>query len=103
MATCQKHGEPLPGCRGCHGGAEPQPATSSVSRTPFVPAEIVASSPAGATIRYSRGWNCSGTQHHEVIQIVRHPDGAEHRYVIMRGLSPAKASAIALILNAPED
>jgi len=72
--------------------------------TPFVVAEIVPSNPdGGAVVRYGTGFNCSGTNHHEVLQHVRHPDGKEHTYVIMRGLSRAKAAAIAMILNAPEE
>jgi hypothetical protein len=73
-----------------------------IGTTPFVLAEIVAPAATGATITYTQGWNCSGTNDHEVMQVVRHPDGAENRYVIMRGLSSAKAAAIVLILNAPE-
>lgn len=72
-------------------------------RMRFDLAEIVDPVATGASIRYSQGWNMSGTEQHEVIQLVRHPDGHEHRYVIMRGLSSAKAAAIRLILNAPDD
>jgi hypothetical protein len=75
---------------------------SSIGQTPFVLAEIADPAATGASVRYSQGWNCSGTDDHEVMQVVRHPDGAEHRYVIMRGLSSAKAAAIVMILNAPE-
>jgi hypothetical protein len=72
--------------------------------TPFVVAEIVKDGPPdGPSITYLTGFNTSGTNQHEVIQSVRHPDGTTHRYVIMRGLSSAKAAAITLILNAPED
>ena len=69
-------------------------------KTPFVTADIV---DGNATLRYSTGYNCSGTSHHEVLQHVRRPDGTEHAYVILRGVSRAKAQAIAMILNAPED
>jgi hypothetical protein len=70
--------------------------------TPFVVAEIVSSDATSAAIRYGTGFNCSGTGHDEVLQHVRHPDGREYTYVIMRGLSRAKAAAVAMILNAPE-
>ena len=70
--------------------------------TPFVVAEIVPSDATDATIRYGTGINNSGTEQNEVLQSVRHPDGTENTYVIMRGLSRAKATAIAMILNAPE-
>jgi hypothetical protein len=73
-----------------------------IGRHPFVSAEIVDGSATGATICYGQGFNTSGTDQNEVIQMVRHPDGTEHRYVIMRGLSSAKAAAIVLILNSPE-
>ena len=76
--------------------------TRNVGQTPFVLAEVVDPSATGASIRYTRGINTSGTGQNEVIQVVRHPDGAEHHYVIMRGLSSAKAAAIVLILNSPE-
>lgn len=78
-------------------------APSRISRTPFELAEIADPTATGASVRYTTGWNCSGTSQHEVIQHVRHPDGVEHDYVIMRGMSRAKANAIVLILNAPED
>ena len=74
-----------------------------IGTTPFVLAEIVEPSATGATVTYTQGWNTSGTEEHEVIQVVRHPDGREHLYVIMWGLSSAKAAAIRLILNAPDD
>lgn len=76
---------------------------SKIGKTPFVPAEIVAGETTGATVRYSYGFNCSGTNQPELLQIVRHPDGRENTYVIMRGLSQVKAQFIAMILNAPED
>lgn len=77
----------------------------SLRSMPFTAAEIVPSSPGGATVRYSYGYNCSGVGCNEVIQQVRYPDGKEHSYVIMRGsgLSNARAQAIAMILNAPEE
>jgi hypothetical protein len=71
--------------------------------TPFVPAEIITADVPGSAIRYSYGYNCSGTGQPEVLQIISKPDGAERTYVIMRGLSQAKAQAIAMILNAPEN
>lgn len=74
-----------------------------ISEVPFVVAEIVSGDQTGATVRYGTGFNCSGTGQNEVLQHVRHPDGAERTYVIMRGLSIAKAAAVAMILNAPED
>jgi hypothetical protein len=77
-------------------------ANTRIGRHPFVPAEIVDGSATGATICYGQGFNTSGTDQNEVIQVVRHPDGAEHYYVIMRGLSSAKVAAIVLILNSPE-
>jgi hypothetical protein len=70
--------------------------------TPFVLAEIVDSEVTAATVRYGIGFNCSRTNQPEVLRHVRHPDGKEFTYVIMRGLSSDKATAIALILNAPE-
>lgn len=73
-----------------------------IGTTPFVLAEIVDPAKTDASVTYTPGWNCSGTNDHEVMQVVRHPDGAENRYVIMRGLSKAKAAAIVLILNSPE-
>jgi hypothetical protein len=73
-----------------------------IGTTQFVPAEIVDPAATGASVTYTTGFNCSGTEAHEVMQVVRHPDGAENRYVIMRGLSRTKAAAIVLILNSPE-
>jgi hypothetical protein len=75
---------------------------STIGKAPFVVADIVPNDKTGATITYGHGVNCSGTGHNEVLQHVRHPDGVEHTYVIMRGMSRAKAQAIAMILNAPE-
>lgn len=70
--------------------------------TPFVLAEIVDIRVTAATVRYGIGFNCSRTNQAEVLQHVRHPDGKEDTYVIMRGLSSQKAAAIAMILNSPE-
>ena len=75
---------------------------SKISPRPFVPGEFAMPDATGESIRYSYGFNCSGTNQPELLQIVRHPDGRENTYVIMRGLSQAKAQAIAMILNAPE-
>ena len=72
------------------------------AETPFVLAEIVDSKVTAATVRYGIGFNCSRTNQPEVLQYVRHPDGQENTYVIVRGLSSQKAAAIAMILNAPE-
>lgn len=77
-------------------------AERKIGSMPFILAEIIDPAVTGAGVTYTQGWNCSGTNEHEVMQVVRHPDGAENRYVIMRGLSSAKAAAIVLILNAPE-
>jgi len=77
-------------------------AADRLGKTPFVLADIVPSDKTGAVITYTTGFNCSGTSHSEVLQRVRHPDGEKHTYVIMRGMSAAKAAAIAMILNAPE-
>jgi hypothetical protein len=74
-----------------------------MSDTPFVVAEIIGPEDTGAEIRYGTGINNSGTQQHEVLQLVRHPDGRQNVYVIMRGMSRAKAEAIVMILNAAED
>ena len=76
---------------------------STLDKTPFTVAEIVASESTGATITYGTGSNCSGTGQNEVLQHIRYPEGGETIFVIMRGMSRAKAQAIALILNAPED
>lgn len=76
--------------------------TGKFPETPFVLAEIVDPRVTAATIRYGIGFNCSRTNQPEVLQHVRRPDGKEDTYVIMRGLSGDKATAIALILNAPE-
>jgi hypothetical protein len=73
-----------------------------IGQYPFVPAEILDPSATGATVLYATGHNCSGTHEHEVLQQVTHPDGTIHEYVIMRGVSRAKAAAITMILNAPE-
>ena len=71
--------------------------------TPFVVAEIAAGFPdGGSLVRYGTGFNCSGTNQHEVLQHVRDLAG-DRTCVIMRGLSRAKAAAIAMILNAPEE
>jgi hypothetical protein len=70
---------------------------------PFVPAEIVPVGATGASVRYSYGFNCSGTHQPELLQVIRHPDGEENTYVIMRGLSQVKAQFIAMILNSPEE
>jgi hypothetical protein len=76
--------------------------TSKLGRIPFRTAEIIPDEPDGRRVTYVTGINCSGTHQNEVIQRVRHPDGQGFEYVIMRGLSSAKAAAICLILNAPE-
>lgn len=76
--------------------------STDTGRIPFVPAEIVNPASTGASIRYLPGFNTSGTNQSEVIQVVRHPGGKERYYVIMRGLSSAKAAAVVLILNSPE-
>lgn len=75
-----------------------------IGQTPFVPADLVdpGETGTGATVKYATGHNCSGTHHDEVLMQVTHPDGKEHVYVIIRGLSRAKTEAIAMILNAPE-
>lgn len=74
-----------------------------IGQYPFVAAEADPETiTPGAALRYATGHNCSGTGQHEVVQQVTHPDGATHEYVIMRGVSRAKAEAIAMILNAPE-
>lgn len=73
-----------------------------IGDTPFVLAEIVDPDVTASVIRYGTGHNCSGTGQHEVLQHVARPDGTEDTYVIMRGVSKAKAAAIAMILNAPE-
>jgi hypothetical protein len=73
------------------------------AEAPFVVAEIVSPEATDATIRYGTGFNNSGTDQHEVLQRVRHPDGAENLYVIMRGISRTKAAAIAMILNADDE
>ena len=75
---------------------------TKIRKTPFVEAEIVTGGSTSETIRYSYGFNMSGTHQPEVLQIVRSPDGIENTYVIMRGLSQVKAQFIAMILNAPE-
>jgi hypothetical protein len=72
---------------------------SKISPRPFVPADIPPSDPA---VRYSYGFNISGTNQPEVLQVVGAPDGPKSTFVIMRGISAAKAQAIAMILNAPE-
>ena len=75
---------------------------SITTRTPFVVADIARDEDTEAEITYIAGWGCSGTGHNEVLQRIRYPDGAEAEFVIMRGMSGAKAQAIAMILNAPE-
>jgi hypothetical protein len=75
---------------------------TTTGKTPFVVADIVDPGATQATMRYGTGFNCSGTSHNEVLEYVRRPDGSEQAYVIMRGVSRAKAEAIAMILNAPE-
>jgi hypothetical protein len=73
-----------------------------IGETPFALAEIVDPAMTAAVIRYGTGMNCSGTHQHEVLQNIAHPDGTENTFVIMRGVSRAKAEAITMILNAPE-
>lgn len=75
---------------------------STTTKTPFVVAEIVRPEDTGAKITYSIGLNCSGTGQNEVLQHIHYPDGAMATFVIMRGMSGAKAQAIAMILSAPE-
>jgi hypothetical protein len=75
----------------------------TIDKTLFVVADLVPGESIGATITYGSGSNCSGTGHNEVLQHIRYPDGTEATFVIMRGMSRAKAQAIAMILNAPED
>lgn len=74
-----------------------------VSTTPFVAGEIAEFALGeGVTASYSTGFNLSGTCQNEVLQRAAWPDGTTHVYVIMRGMSRAKAEAIVMILNAPE-
>jgi hypothetical protein len=69
---------------------------------PFTEADIIDPAATKCTATYVIGFNTSGTSQHEVIQVVNRPDGSTGHYVIMRGVSSAKAAAIVLILNAPE-
>ena len=74
-----------------------------IGTTPFVVADLISSDgKPGAVITYSTGSNCSGTGQNEVLQKVCYEDGAQATFVILRGVSRAKAQAIAMILNAPE-
>lgn len=72
---------------------------SRLSKTPFVPADIP---PPDTAVRYTSGWNLSGSGQAEVLQVTGAPDGPKSTFVIMRGISRAKAEVIAMILNAPE-
>lgn len=69
----------------------------------FIAAEIANDEETGTAITYKTGFNCSGNGQNEVLQHVRHADGTEHTFVIMRGMARAKAEAVVLILNAPDE
>lgn len=73
------------------------------SHTSLIEADIIDPAHTSCRVTYTYGFNTTGSNQHEVIQVVNRPDGSVGNYVIMRGLSSAKTAAIVLILNAPED